>query len=108
MSIKHLRSWACCLLALGIGLGVACSGAATNKGSDDDEDSDGGSGAEGGAGGAGGFGGMPSACVVDCATVQTPQCQVAVCNESTGQCEIQPSALGATCDDGQFCTVSDY
>jgi Immune inhibitor A peptidase M6 len=52
-------------------------------------------------------------CHMDCSTVETSQqCTVAVCN--TGQvlgplntCVVVPAADGTSCDDGQFCTVSD-
>ncbi len=70
---------------------------------------------EEGAGGEGGEGGQtenPLPCGVDCATIQTPPCTVAVCN--TGQelgplntCVVVTSADGATCDDGVFCTMND-
>ncbi len=51
-------------------------------------------------------------CAIDCATVATPQCKVAVCN--TGQelgpintCVVIASPAGTACDDGLFCTVND-
>jgi hypothetical protein len=64
--------------------------------------------------GAGGAGGGPSnPCGVDCSGFQAGQCEVAVCN--TGQlpgplntCTVVPAPDGTTCDDGQFCTVSDF
>jgi hypothetical protein len=51
---------------------------------------------------------------VDCSKFQTQQCEVAVCN--TGQvmgaplntCVVTPAPDGTTCDDGVFCTVSDF
>lgn len=56
---------------------------------------------QGGAGGAG----LP--CGIDCGTIQTSDCQQAVCNEALGQCEIVDRAAGSPCDDGLFCTVDD-
>ena len=51
-------------------------------------------------------------CGVDCATIATPECTVAVCN--TGQvvgplntCVVIPASDGAACDDGKFCTIND-
>jgi len=64
----------------------------------------------GGTGGAGGDDLGP--CGMDCSTINTPACTVAVCN--TGQeigplntCVVVPLPQGSSCDDGQFCTIDD-
>lgn len=66
------------------------------------------SGTSSGGGGAGGA----EPCGMDCATIETAPCMVAVCN--TGQvagpvdtCVVVPSPKGTKCDDGQFCTLDD-
>jgi len=65
-----------------------------------------GGGSGGDTGGAGGSGGS-SACEVDCSQIQAPDCQVAQCNEQTGQCEVVADVDGTSCDDGLFCTAND-
>lgn len=100
------------LIWLGMGagglflLGCAESGDASATASGSAQSSSG-AGGSGGGGGAGGAGGAMSACSIDCATVDTPQCYEAVCNEMSGQCEIVPTAGGESCDDGLFCTVGE-
>ena len=63
----------------------------------------------GGRTGGGGAGGTTSTspCAVDCSQIQTPTCQVAQCNEQTGQCEVVADTDGTACEDGLFCTVDD-
>jgi hypothetical protein len=63
-----------------------------------------------GGGGAGGSDLGP--CGMDCSTIKTEQCTIAVCN--TGQelgpintCVVIPAPKGTSCDDGKFCTVND-
>ncbi len=60
-----------------------------------------------GAGGSSGTGGDPSACAIDCSQIQAPLCQIAQCNEQTGQCEVVADTDGSSCEDGLFCTVDD-
>jgi hypothetical protein len=81
----------------------------------EDEDSDGSSGGSDGGNGTGGDavggstggGGTTSPCGIDCSSIQTPQCNDAICNVTTLMCEIVASEDGTTCDDGAFCTVGD-
>ena len=47
------------------------------------------------------------ACSDDCARATDIPCFEGVCDGTTGKCQIVPSANGASCDDGQFCTVHD-
>jgi hypothetical protein len=60
-------------------------------------------------GGSGGTGGTIDLgpCGVDCSAIQTPECQVAVCNETTKTCEVLVAKDGAACEDGLFCTAKD-
>lgn len=51
-------------------------------------------------------------CGVDCATIETPECTIAVCN--TGQvvgplniCVVIAAPDDTACDDGKFCTIND-
>jgi len=72
----------------------------------------GGSTGEGGStmsGGGAGEGGNPDPgpCGIDCSTIQTPQCLVATCDASTGQCVVVPTTGDVPCDDGLFCTVGE-
>jgi hypothetical protein len=62
-----------------------------------------------GSGGAatGGTGGNLGPCSTDCSAIQTPQCQVAQCNQQSGMCEVVGDEDGVACDDGVFCTISD-
>lgn len=69
---------------------------------------------EGGGGNGGGGGQQPVEfpCGVDCSTIQTPECTIAVCN--TGQeigpintCVVVTAPSGTQCDDGVFCTMND-
>ncbi len=86
-------------------------------GDDDDDGATGGSAGTINPGGNGGTGGATtttntSMCDVDCSTIQTPDCQVSVCNEgqhrgTIGVCVVVPDEDGAACDDGMFCTVDD-
>ncbi|MBW2456706.1 MAG: hypothetical protein JRI68_19475 [Deltaproteobacteria bacterium] len=63
--------------------------------------------ASGTGGSSSGTGGSSSNCDVDCTQIQAPMCQVAQCNEQTGQCEVVAESDGTSCDDGVFCTVDD-
>jgi len=68
----------------------------------------GGAGAMGGSAGTGGE--LP--CGIDCSTISTPDCSVAVCNEgqytgTVGECVVVPADDGTACEDGNFCTVGD-
>lgn len=103
-------------------VGLATVGGCS-AGSDPDPSGSGASGAgtpEGGspstggnsAGGQGGTGGDGSLCDIDCSTITTPPCNIAVCNEgqymgTVGQCVVVAGNDGAPCDDGAFCTVND-
>lgn len=49
----------------------------------------------------------PARCNIDCSTIVTYPCTEAVCNESSGNCEVVDSNAGAACDDDSFCTVAD-
>jgi Immune inhibitor A peptidase M6 len=67
---------------------------------------------DGGSDTGGADGGDLGPCGVDCTTIKTPPCKIAVCN--TGQelgplntCVVVPSPKGAKCDDGKFCTSND-
>lgn len=70
---------------------------------------------EEGAGGTGGSGGQavdPGPCGMDCSTIQTPPCTVAVCNTgqelgAINQCVVVTAPTGTACDDGVFCTMND-
>lgn len=42
----------------------------------------------------------------DCSS-SSDQCNIGTCNEEAEHCEGKPRENGTTCDDGQFCTVSD-
>ena len=92
-----------CALACAAWLGMGCSGSAETG------DGIGGSGgdSETNASSATGTGGSPSNCAVDCASIKTPQCQTAVCDEMAGQCKVVAGHQGEACDDGQFCTVGE-
>ena len=53
-----------------------------------------------------------SMCDMDCSTIQTPDCQVSVCNEgryrgTVGVCVVVPDEDGVPCEDSEFCTVDD-
>lgn len=85
----------------------ACSSELEGDGDNGDGDSDGGSGGAVGVGGAGGSGGTESPCEIDCSTIQTPQCQVAVCDTASKQCQVVAAPDDDVCDDGLFCTVND-
>jgi hypothetical protein len=72
-----------------------------------------GTGASGGEEATGGSGGSTTGpCAIDCASIDTPDCSVAVCNEgqhmgTIGQCVVVDSEDGESCEDGLFCTVND-
>jgi len=60
----------------------------------------------------GGSGGGTGLCEIDCSSIDTPQCTVAVCNEgqymgTVGECVVVNDEDGASCDDGMFCTTND-
>jgi len=118
------RSWgsaifAAALLTFAAGSGGAygcATGDAGDFGDDDDGTSTSTSGGGTGGGDTGGGGTTTSTntsmCEVDCSTIQTPDCQVSVCNEgqhrgTVGVCVVVPDEDGTPCDDGQFCTVDD-
>jgi hypothetical protein len=122
MKQLHIR-WTALSLTLAGTLAVAgCPASDSPSNSDGGATSDGGStadgaggtgGNQGGAnqGGDGGSGG-DSLCEIDCSSIQTPDCNVAICNEgqaqgTIGQCVVVASEDGISCDDGQFCTVND-
>jgi Immune inhibitor A-like, MAM domain len=96
------------------GSGNASSTGGTNTGGS--TDGGGGSGGESlGGGGSGGMaqgGGGGEPCAVDCASIVTPDCTEAVCNEGQypgpiGECVAIVTADGVACEDGLFCTVND-
>lgn len=101
------------LVAAAVAMGCA-SGDATGSGGDGSSSGQGGSTASGGGvggstssgGGVGGAGGS-SPCAVDCTQIQPPACQIAQCNEQTGQCEVVADVDGTVCEDGLFCTAND-
>ncbi len=96
---------------------LAAYGCAAGETTDFDDDGSGGTssgsggssggGVGGSAGGSGGTGGVASPCQVDCTQIQAPMCQIARCNEQTGQCEVVAETDGTACDDGLFCTADD-
>jgi hypothetical protein len=53
-----------------------------------------------------GGGGM-GPCAIDCSTIATPACNVAACDEASGECVIVPDEAGVACDDGLFCSMND-
>jgi len=101
--------------------GLITAGCATGTDTTDFGGSNpGGSTSTSGTGGAGGVvggcgeagSGNTSMCGVDCSSIQTPDCQVSVCNEgryrgTVGVCVVVPDEDGTTCEDGLFCTVQD-
>ncbi len=99
----------------GAAVAGGCDATTNETFGDDDDGATGGGG--GGGGGAGGSGGATtttttSMCEIDCSTIQTPDCQVSVCNEgqhrgTVGVCVVVPDADDTPCDDGVFCTVDD-
>ncbi len=68
-----------------------------------------------GGGGQGGQGGQPPEplpCGIDCSTIQTPACTIAVCNTGQelgpiNQCVVVTAPSGTACDDGVYCTMGD-
>lgn len=88
-----------------------CAGAETETFGNDDDGSTSSQGGAVGQGGTtastGGMGGNPGPCGTDCSLINTPDCQVAQCNATTGQCEVVNDEDGVACDDGLFCTISD-
>ena len=75
------------------------------------DDGGGGSPVTVGAGGTAGSGGDGDICDQDCSSISTPDCLKSVCNDGQyqgviGECVIVPDE-GASCDDGQFCTIED-
>src|SRR5262245_51975157 len=95
------------LVLVGLGAAQACAGGSTVSSSEDDgteiTSAAGGAASTGGMAGQGGTG----PCSIDCASIDTPDCQVAECNAATGQCEVVNDADGVACDDGMFCTIDD-
>jgi len=66
----------------------------------------------GGGGEGGSGGGNTGLCDTDCSKIDTPDCNVAVCNDgqypgTVGECVVVPEDNGTTCDDGMFCTTGD-
>jgi hypothetical protein len=105
----------------------ACAGGEVQDGDDGGGGSppaSGGSGGEGGEVGTGGSGagdnggsggtsmGTPGPCAIDCSSIATPDCSIAVCNEgqhmgTIGDCVVVDSEDAEACEDGLFCTVND-
>jgi hypothetical protein len=109
-----MRHWVWQSLVLTAALATMDCATGQNSDTDDTSSGSGGTssgsgtgGSTGGTGGGTGTGGNASACAVDCTQIQAPVCQVAQCNEQSGQCEVVAQADGTTCDDGVFCTVDD-
>ncbi|MBW2457925.1 MAG: hypothetical protein JRI68_25695 [Deltaproteobacteria bacterium] len=112
-------SWQVSWLAIPMVGALAVHGCAQGVASFDDDGTGGSSSGTGGSAtssgggeggttsGTGGTAGHSSACEVDCSQIQAPICQVAQCNEATGQCEVVADQDGTECDDGVFCTVDD-
>ncbi|MBW2454746.1 MAG: hypothetical protein JRI68_09550 [Deltaproteobacteria bacterium] len=102
-------------VAWGAAAAGGCGATPNETDEDDDDGATGGSG--GGTGGTGGVGGgttttNTSMCEIDCSTIQTPDCQVSVCNEgrhrgTIGVCVVVPDEDDTPCDDSTFCTVQD-
>ncbi len=103
---RHLA----CVLAVGLVLGAACA-----RGSHYVDQTSGAGGSATTAAGGGGAGGATATtttpteypCGIDCSTIQTDDCRVAICNEVTMQCEVASADDGTACDDGLFCTIDD-
>ena len=64
--------------------------------------------------GSGGGGGSDLPCGIDCSTLETSPCLMAVCNDKppllpgpVNSCVVIPRPTGTACDDGKFCTVND-
>lgn len=94
--------------SLVVAAAVALSAAACSSSTSTDTSSEGGSGGSTTTTNSGGQGGTTSTCPVDCSQVDTGNpCQVAVCNEATGQCRVQAGNEGQACDDNLFCTVGE-
>ncbi|MEQ9319836.1 MAG: hypothetical protein RIF41_11805 [Polyangiaceae bacterium] len=105
-----------------VGLLTVCLGwAGCAKSQTTFEDDGGTEGTTSGTGGAG-VGGMVNTggdgaggetlCDVDCSTIATPDCSVAVCNDGShmgtvGSCVVINAEDGTSCEDGLFCTVND-
>ncbi len=45
--------------------------------------------------------------IVDCAQTNNKICHINVCQKATGKCEQTPEKVGASCKDGNPCTVND-
>ncbi|MBW2454916.1 MAG: hypothetical protein JRI68_10410, partial [Deltaproteobacteria bacterium] len=94
-----------------------CAGGTQGDFGDDDDGATGGAGGTSVVGGGGTGGGTTtttntSMCDVDCSSIQTPDCQISVCNEgryrgTVGVCVVVPDEDATPCEDGQFCTVQD-
>lgn len=57
-------------------------------------------------------GAPPGTCAIDCATIESPPCMMAVCNDGSlpgpvNECAMVPLPDDTACDDGDFCTVGD-
>jgi len=46
-------------------------------------------------------------CGIDCSTISTPECQVAICDPDSKMCKVVDDTDGAACDDGLFCTINE-
>ncbi len=92
-------SWVAFLV---VGLVAACGSSEDNL-FNSSSSGQGGQGAT--ASGTAGTGGLP--CGADCSQMPTPPCQVAVCNEQIGQCEVVHSGDGSVCDDADPCTFGE-
>lgn len=102
--VRHVQAFLFTLLVLTV---LGGSGCTCGEGTIPDF----GGGGSGGIGGAGGEDLGP--CGMDCSTIVTPPCTMAVCN--TGQvvgpfntCVVVTAPTGTSCDDGAFCTTGDF
>lgn len=50
---------------------------------------------------------LTATCNEDCSKATNAPCYEGVCDGATGKCKVVPAADGASCDDGQFCTIGD-
>ncbi len=117
LEVNKLRWLATASLAALVGfyVGGGCATSPTETFGDDDDGTGGSAGSTvtgGGGTGAGTTTTTSSMCDVDCSLIETPDCQVAECNEgqhrgTVGVCVVVADEDGTTCEDGQFCTVND-
>ncbi len=103
------------MFSLAAALAVGC--ATGNVAFEEDEETSGTGGTtatttgpEGGQGGTGTTSSSSTSsnpCGIDCSTISTPECQVAVCDPDSKMCKVVDDEDGAACDDGKFCTVKE-